>query len=504
MKPANDVNQAASVLLARGPGSDEVYLVRRAESLRFFGGFHAFPGGRVCLGDADLLPKDVPLASQRAAAIRELFEETGVLLARREDGSFPGAGELTEARRELLAERVAFPELLARLRLTIRADELTAAAELVTPSFSPVRFDTAFFVASLPPGQSAEVWPGELSAGEWQSADRILRTWERGESLVSPPTVSLLEAVRGRPIEELPDRIRPVLERIAAGAIHPIYFSPAVRMIPLHCHGLPPSTHTNAYLVGTGPVYLFDPGPTDPEEQQRLFDVLDEEEASGRRLTAVVLTHRHPDHVGAAAAVARHYGVPVLGHPETARALARKVEVRGELGEGSRLDLGEAPAGGRWHLEALHVPGHAPDHLAFYEPRYRLLFAGDMISTLSSIVIAPPEGDLVVYLASLRRLRELPTRLLLPAHGSPTARPAQAIDEALAHRARREEQLVQALSDRPLSLQELAAGFYKGLPAEMMRFAELQVLAGLQKLRGEGRAEEVAGTNGSGWRRKAP
>jgi glyoxylase-like metal-dependent hydrolase (beta-lactamase superfamily II)/8-oxo-dGTP pyrophosphatase MutT (NUDIX family) len=500
-EPRNDVSPAASVLLARGPGSQEVYLVRRADGLRFFGGFYAFPGGRACPQDADLLPAGTPLAAQRVAAVRELFEETGVLLAHRADGGFPASEELEQARRELLAERISFHALLARWQLSLKAEDLLPAANLVTPAFSPVRFDTAFFVAALPPGQAAEVWPGELSAGAWHSADALLRLWERGDVLVSPPTVSLLEAVRGRAIEELPQRIRSVLETIDAGAIHPIYFSPAVRMIPLHCHGLPPSTHTNAYLVGTGPVYLLDPGPTDPEEQRRLFAVLDEEAAVGRRLTAVVLTHRHPDHVGAAAACSRRYGVPVLGHPLTARALAGKVEVRGELGEGSRLDLGEAPAGGPWHLETMHLPGHAPDHLAFYEPRYRLLFAGDMISTLSSVVIAPPEGDLRVYLASLRRLLELPTRLLLPAHGSPTARPVQTINEALAHRAKREEQLVQALADGPRGVAEIAAGLYQGLPAVMIRFAELQVLAGLHKLRAEGRAEEIGGSDGSLWRR---
>src|SRR5262249_7900974 len=119
----------------------------------------------------------------------------------------------------------------------------------------------------------------------------------------------------------------------------------------------------------------------------------------------VVLTHHHPDHVGAAAACARKYGVPVWAHPWTAQALAGQVVVGRKVHEGDRLDLGTAPDGGPWHLEALHTPGHAPGHLAFYEGHYRLLFAGDLVSTLSSVVIAPPDGDLAVYLDSLRRLR---------------------------------------------------------------------------------------------------
>jgi glyoxylase-like metal-dependent hydrolase (beta-lactamase superfamily II) len=140
-------------------------------------------------------------------------------------------------------------------------------------------------------------------------------------------------------------------------------------------------------------------------------------------------------------------------------------------------------------LEAIHTPGHAAGHLAFYESHYRLLFAGDMVSTLSSVVIAPPEGDLAVYIDSLRWLREYDCRLLLPSHGGPSARPRHVLDECLAHRAERERQLFTALSVRPRRMPELAVELYRGLPANLMRFAELQVLAGLLKLQREGRAE---------------
>jgi glyoxylase-like metal-dependent hydrolase (beta-lactamase superfamily II) len=178
-----------------------------------------------------------------------------------------------------------------------------------------------------------------------------------------------------------------------------------------------------------------------------------------------------------------------------------RVTVTRELNDGDRVELGEAPDGTPgWHLRAVHTPGHAPGHLAFYEPHYRLLFAADMVSTLSSIVIAPPEGDLAVYLDSLRRLMGYDARLLLPAHGSPTVRVRQTLEEAVAHRARREDQLVAALSGGPRTVGELAAELYKGLPSQLRRLAELQVQAGLEKLRREGRAEEAGG----GWGLRTP
>jgi ribonuclease/clavin/mitogillin len=479
---------AASVLLARAPGSREVFVVARAPALRFLGGFLAFPGGKVHSSDEALAGKTPGLTAQHVAAVRELFEEAGVLLARDAGGAYLTAENLLPLRRELMAEQLTFHDLLAEHKLHLFPEDLTFAGSLVTPPFAPHRFDTAFFVGVIPPGQMAEVWPGELTEGSWHSAEEALADWNAGHNLVSPPTVTLLQAICGRPVEELPERIRPLLDRLRAGAIHPIWFSPAVQMIPLFSEGLPPSTHTNAYLVGNDPAYLIDPGTSDAEEQGRLFDLL-----AGRRLRGVILTHHHPDHIGAAKNCAERYGVPILAHPLTAQALHGRIEVQQLIDDGDCLALGTSPDGrSDWHLQAIHTPGHAPDHLSFWEPHYRLLFVGDMISMLSSVLIPPPpDGNLAAYLDSLRRLQSYPARLLFPAHGSPSARPAFVLEEALNHRREREGQLLQALQAGPRTVHELAMELYRGLPAELMRFAEMQIQAGLHKLQREGRAVTV-------------
>jgi glyoxylase-like metal-dependent hydrolase (beta-lactamase superfamily II)/8-oxo-dGTP pyrophosphatase MutT (NUDIX family) len=490
------IPQAASVLLARGRGSAEVFVVTRAAALRFLGGFLAFPGGKVHSSDHELARATPGLTGQHVAAVRELFEEIGVLLAHDDSGAYPTAEQLAPLRRDLLAEQMTFNDLLAEQKLHLRPDDLTFAGSLVTPAFSPYRFDTAFFVAELPPGQTAEVWPGELTEGAWHSAERVLADWIAGDNAVSPPTVALLQAIRGRPIEELPLRVRPLLDELATGAIHPIWFNPGVQMIPLFTEGLPPSTHTNAYLIGDDPAYLLDPGASAADEQARLFDILDR-----RQLRGVVLTHHHRDHIGAATVCAQRYRVPILSHPWTAEALRGRIDVQQLLHDGDRLDLGTAPDGkGGWHLQALHTPGHAPGHLAFWEPRYRLLFVGDLISTLSSVLIPPPpQGDLALYLDSLRHLQTLPARLLLPAHGSPSARPGFVLEQALIHRRQREEQLLQALAAAPRTVLELALELYRGLPADLMRFAEMQIRANLHKLQSEGRAAPYT-AGGELWR----
>src|SRR5262249_55300560 len=149
----------------------------------------------------------------------------------------------------------------------------------------------------------------------------------RGEGLVAPPTIMTLEAIRDRAVDEAPARLGPLLRALAAGAIHPIFFAPQVQLIPLRTIALAPGTHTNAYLVGRHPAYLLDPGATDPAEQRRLFDTLDTQKREGRRLAAIVLTHHHPDHVGAVPACAERYRVGVWAHPLTADRLRPRIEV---------------------------------------------------------------------------------------------------------------------------------------------------------------------------------
>jgi glyoxylase-like metal-dependent hydrolase (beta-lactamase superfamily II) len=327
----------------------------------------------------------------------------------------------------------------------------------------------------------------------------MLARWSRGDCLISPPTLLLLQLARNRSFDELPQCLAPLIASWDAGALPPIFFAPDVQLLPLETAALLPSTHTNTYLVGRDPAYLIDPGPERAEEQRRLFDVVDARQALGTRLAAVVLTHHHRDHVGAAAASAERYAVPIWAHEFAAARLRERITVARELRDGDCLDLGTTTEGQPWYLQALDTPGHTAGHLAFYEPHFRLLFAGDMVSTQSSILIVPPEGDLAAYLASLRRLRALDCRLLFPSHGSPSAQPMKTIDECLAHRAKREEQLMQALADHPRRVTELVEDLYRGTRSSLTRMAEMQIRAGLHKLQTEGKVQSHGDADDAEW-----
>jgi 8-oxo-dGTP pyrophosphatase MutT (NUDIX family) len=183
-RPPRDA--AAVVLYRRVALGVEVFWLKRGERLNFFGGFFAFPGGKLDQADAAIavqgsLGKDAAL---RVAAARELFEETGVLVAR-------GAAALTqttldELRRALLDGGLSFAELLSRHGLTLDAADFPEAGRWLTPPFLQVRFDARFFLVEAPAAQKAEVWPGELSYGAWVRPAEALETWAQGLALLHP------------------------------------------------------------------------------------------------------------------------------------------------------------------------------------------------------------------------------------------------------------------------------------------------------------------------------
>ncbi len=467
--------------------------------MRFFGGFWAFPGGKVDATDADLTERlAIPNgwtddhAVRCIAVVRELFEETGVLLARRPDGTFPKTVEIARFRQPMIDEELSFLSILDELNLRIRGSDFALIGDITTPAFTSLRFETTFFVGHLPEDQDATLIEGELVNLRWTTAADTLADWTKGNCFLSPPTVMTLEAINNHPVDDAPYLIAPSYKSYKQGAIHPIYFAPYVQLIPLRTRALPPSDHTNAFLVGRDPAYLIDPGPDSPEEQAKLFTLLDERIHDGIKVRAIILTHQHFDHLDAANACRDRYGLPIWAHPITAEQIKKDIVTDRYINDSDQLELGQCPnGGGLWSLEAIHTPGHAPGHLAFYDPQYKLMFAADMVSPQTSMIIAPPDGDVQVYLDSLHKLQTYDMRLLLPSHGMPTRNPTRLIEQAIKHRAKREKLLLEALTHEPQSIKDMVPELYKGIAEQLIHLAELQTLAGLIKLRNEGIVEEV-------------
>lgn len=228
---------------------------------------------------------------------------------------------------------------------------------------------------------------------------------------------------------------------------------------------------TNTWVVGAGPTIVVDPG---PDDAGHLLQVADEAEP----VEAIVLTHRHADHAAGAARLAEAVGAPVYAfRPEDGERPIRPhqaVEAEGVA------------------LRAVHTPGHTPDHLAFFIEDQGALFTGDAVLGRGTSVVDPPAGDMAAYIRSLQELRGLSPRVIYPGHGPLVFEAVRRLDDYLAHRARREEQIVRALDDGRATPEEMVPAIYGDeVPEAMFPVAARSVLAHLLKLEREGRAARV-------------
>ncbi len=250
---------------------------------------------------------------------------------------------------------------------------------------------------------------------------------------------------------------------------------------------------SNEHKPGHERLYVVDPSPVSPTEQQKLWELLDELIDEGRTLEGILLTHAHPDHVGALAECQRRYRLPVYAHPDALELLPHLAQPM-ELANQQEIELGHSPDGGPgWKLRAYHVPGHAPGHLAFRESRYRAMLVGDLVSTLSSILIDPEDGHLHTYIESLRLLETIVDGTLYPGHG-PAARDGRiAIQGTLRHREEREKQVINALSPTPQPADQLVEKVYTDVDVSLHGLAKRSLLSGLIKLEEEGRVRNKDG-----------
>lgn len=247
---------------------------------------------------------------------------------------------------------------------------------------------------------------------------------------------------------------------------------------------------TNTYVVTSraGSSVVIDPGPAD---EAHLSTVARHATAFGS-LGTILVTHGHPDHAEGAARLRALTGAPI--------AMWRDTDVPGVdilLSDDAHVDMD----GGERRLRAVYTPGHRFDHLCFVLEDARILFAGDMVAGTGTVVIAPPEGDLSAYLASLRRLRELDLCSLLLGHGPSVEAPRELLDGYLRHRMEREEQVMAEISSEAVAVDVLVARIYAGLDPTLRGAAALSMLAHLLKLEREGRAvREITVTGSEIWR----
>ncbi len=398
---------ATVVLLRGGPAGLEVLLTQRPATMAFAADVHVFPGGALDPGDADgrRTGRERATSAAAIAAIRELFEETGVLLA---DGS-PAPAALRSARDDLLAGRHAFADVVSRLGLSLRPDRLAPLSRWVTPRTFPRRFDTRFFVAELPRGAEPSFVGDEVVGHRWLRPVDALRAMADGEIRLWPPTSTTLQQLEhARSFAEIVERLAP--DGGTDAPVEPpaveVVVGDAVVRIACASGGAVPGQRVNAWLLGRRELVLVDPG--DPGEAAT--DAILAAAAARGRIVAIVLTHADPDHAAGVESVRTIAGrVPVFAGRGAGRALPFAVR---ELPDGAGVDVGDEP------LVALATPGHRVDHLLLHLPARRAAVSGDLVGEQASRSI-PGASDVHAWAESLHRLEALDAGLLLPGHGQP-------------------------------------------------------------------------------------
>lgn len=233
---------------------------------------------------------------------------------------------------------------------------------------------------------------------------------------------------------------------------------------------------TNTYLVGdpgSGQAVLVDPGPDDPVHLDRVRSALAERQA---RCVGILVTHHHWDHAEAARPWAAHFGAPVA---------AADPAVAGP--DGQVLEPGDELRRAGTTIAVIPTPGHCADHLAFRIESGAVLI-GDHVLGRGTSVVTHPEGDLVAYLESLRRVHDLGPSALYPGHGPElTEDPVAVLDFYLAHRRFREQQILILLSSAAQSISKLVSIIYAAVPRSLWPAAEQSTRAAVAKLQAQGR-----------------
>lgn len=543
---------AATVILARDAHDGlEIFLMKRTTAVTFAKGMHVFPGGSLDAEDhseeihALCHGLDDPVASLQlgvdqgglaywVAAVRECFEEAGLLLGYAKgqdtfDALEQKAQQLAAQRLALANNELSFAQMLQTEGLRIAADQLIYYSHWVTQPGRPRRYDTRFFVAQAPGGQIAMHDNSETVAHVWIKPSEALDRHKRGELDLMFPTIKTLESLtRFHRVQDLLSyaKSRPQIPLMAPrpsvakdGSIrnlipsdyafaevakidpdslgfaksdiepgHPVQLASEIWRLTAPNQSVMTGPGTNTYMLGnaeTG-IAVLDPGPDLAEHVQAILAL-----ASGP-IKWILCTHTHRDHSPAAASLKALTGAQVIGMPAPAHTNQDQTFVPDYVPT-HREELHLAGA----KLRVLHTPGHASNHLCFLHQTEKILFTGDHIMQGSTVVINPPDGDMLIYLESLRMVMNESMEYFAPGHGFLIGKPVEAIERLLVHRLERENKVLAALrqSSQPQTIEQLVSVVYLDTPIPRHALALRSLLAHLIKLQKEKRAIETP----AGW-----
>ena len=242
---------------------------------------------------------------------------------------------------------------------------------------------------------------------------------------------------------------------------------------------------TNTYLVGSTSLAVIDAGPDSEEHRAAILKA-----AGARPITHILSTHAHRDHVDGVAKLQAESGAVIAAYPRDPAAGKIALEhspsgkyfVDYDFAPDLALKAGDTIEGADWALTAIHTPGHAPDHLCFALEGRRVVFSGDHVMAWNTTVIAPPEGRMADYVASLEILLDRNDDVFLPGHGDRLNDPQRTVKAYLLHRNWREKSVLDALAGGATTIRRIVPEVYRGLAPQLIPAATLSVQAHVEYL----------------------
>ena len=540
-EPALLRNAATVLLLRDGAKGIEVLMTRRSMTASFAPGAYVFPGGGVDATDSSAHGQSTRRATQSdlhltqaIAAIRESFEELGVLLAKHADGS-----HVTTADIAALDRKAPFAEQCKARGLTLAGSDVFVLAHWVTDRDLPRRFDVPFLVARMPEGQEPVADEAEQFEPEWiRPADALakhaagsffiifptIRTLERLQHYASVddvlqacsseqplwtscPRAGFLNGKEARYMEhespygelELTSPDGQIVHTLDWQTNQPVKLLKNLMRLTAPNPSMMTGPGTNSYLVGDAEsgYIVIDPGPADAGHVQRLYD------AAGGDIRLIVCTHSHPDHspgarpLQALCTQAGKSRPQIAGLPSlpTSRADSTFVpdqtllnnELLANISSRLESDLNQKYNQNKHTLKVMYTPGHAANHLCLVLVEDGLLFSGDHILNGSTTVINPPDGNMNTYLDSLELLcaacDEHGIEFILPAHGYVIGQAKTAIAQLKAHRLKREAKVKAVIQSMPGgTLDDWLALAYDDVDERIWPVAKRSLLAHVERL----------------------
>lgn len=464
------------------------------------------------------------------AAVRECFEEAGLLLAHDARGEYADFNEAQRAqvfgqwRESVRSGKATLADLCREHRLRLAAGRMAYFSHWITQPGRPRRYDTRFFVAEAPPAQKSSHDNREAVDHLWIRPAQALERHRLGEMQLVFPTIKTLETIAGfdtaaelMAFARSPRKMPTMAPRTArsrdgkkllvpgdyayaeVGKLDPecrgtvsceiipgtvVRLSSKVRRITAPNPGFMTGPGTNTYILGEGvDLAVIDPGPAiDAHVEAVLAE-------TGGRIRWIMVTHTHTDHSPAAALLKARTGAQLLGMPPPPlERQDQSFKPDRVLAHGERIELAGCV------LRVIHAPGHASNQLCYLLEAEKLLFTGDHVMQGSTVVINPPDGDMRVYLDSLRQLQSEDLDWLAPGHGFLMGKPQEALERLLIHRLGRENKVLNAVRGAgAATLEHLLPLVYDDVSPRLHPVASRSLLAHLIKLRDEGRLRELQG-----------